>query len=152
VWECWLAFDLPDKGALRAVVGAGAEPAEPQVDVQFDAPGELTLKAVTSDDGVSHQTTAWPGTLRLVNTADHPAVVSPLVRLDGGSVPYRVAGAAGPLATAYRLRLEPGQAVTLQPDLSLLRIEPGRRELQVYVQGGLAYAPATWPLDVRMAR
>ena len=42
-----------------------------------------------------------------------------------------------------------GQTVTLQPDLSVLRIEPGRRELQVYVQGGLAYAPATWPLDVR---
>ena len=152
VWECWLAFDLPDKGALRAVVGTGAEPDEPQVDVQFDTPRALSLKVVTSDDGVSHQTTDWAGTLRLVNTADRTAVVSPLVRLDGGSVPYRVAEAPGPLATAYRLRLEPGQAVTLQPDLSVLRIEPGRRELQVYVQGGRAYAPATWPLDVRIAR
>ncbi len=82
----------------------------------------------------------------------HSAEIAPLVRLDGEVVSYCVVGESGPVASMYHLRLAPQQTVTLQLDLTGVRVEPGRRELQVYVKGGPALTPACWPLDVTVAR
>jgi len=142
VWDCLVALDLPDKGSVRAVVGTGSPPPLPDVAVRFAGPRALAVGPdfVVADD--------WKGSVDLTNRGPQTVEIMPLLRLDGEPVAYRVREEDGPLATAYRLRLAPRQRVTLQPDLLALRIEPGRRELQVYVTGGATGAPVCWPLDV----
>lgn len=153
VWICWLTFDLPDKGMLHAVVGTDTPPAEPSVTVHFVVPQGLVLKERASGDGVTYATAgAWFGAAQLQNVGQAAVEVTPLVRLDGSPIGYRVVEEAGPVATAYRLRLAPRQVLTLQLDLSAVRVAPGRRELQVYLQGGASQVPACMPLDVTVTR
>lgn len=142
VWDCRVAIDVPDKGTVRAVVGTGPPPPRPDIVVRFAGPRTLTIgpDCVVSDE--------WTGTVELLNRGPQAAEIMPLLRLDGEPVAYRVREEDGPLATAYRLRLAARQSVTLQPDLLALRIEPGRRELQVYLSGAATAAPVCWPLDV----
>ncbi len=153
VWECWLRFDLPDKGSLEAVVGCGAAPDEPAVEVRFEMPPALAMKRAQTAEGVACAAAAdFSGSVRLRNTGERAVEVGPLLRLDGELLAYRVAGEAGPLASVYRLRLAPQQMVALQPDLTAVRVAPGRRELQVYLKGGSGMSPACWPLDVTVSR
>jgi hypothetical protein len=152
IWECWVRFDLPDKGAARIVVGTGDHPAAPRCDVSFVGPATLAVTPMTSPDGLAYQRGAWDGRITIENTADTPAEITPLVRLDGSTIAYRVLEEQSPFAVAYRLRLNAGEAVSLQLDLTALKITPGRRELQVYLDGGLARVPTCWPLDVVPAR
>jgi hypothetical protein len=152
-WECWVRFDLPDKGVLEAVVGCGPAPAELAVEVRFDMPAALVVKNTLTADGVLCSAAVdWNGSIQLRNTGDRAVEVAPLVRLDGELLAYQVAAESGPLASVYRLRLAPQQTVALQPDLTGVRVAPGRRELQVYLKGGPGMAPACWPLDVTLAR
>lgn len=149
LWECRVMFDLPDKGSLRAVVGTGPPPAEAALRVRFEMPSTLRLGPAAEAEGEGVLAAMdWAGTVRLENGGDEAVTVGPLLRLDGESLAYRVVGEAGPFALAYRVRLAPGQSVALQPDLSAVRVAPGRRELQVYVKAGLALVPVCWPLDV----
>lgn len=142
VWDCRVALDLPDKGSVRAVVGTGAPPLLPDVAVRFAGPRALSVGPdfVVVDE--------WKGSVELTNRGPQTVEIMPLLRLDGEPVAYRVREEEGPLATAYHLRLAPRQRITLQPDMLALKIEPGRRELQVYVTGGATGAPVCWPLDV----
>lgn len=148
VWQARVRFDLPDRGAARIVVGTGPRPVQPTVNVLFEGARELRVRRIEAGEGEPGAAGPWSGVIRLENVGAEPAVVRPLLRLDGTPVAYRLLGADGPYVAAYRLRLAPGQGVALQPDLEVLRIRPGRRELQVYVEGGAALTPATWPLDV----
>lgn len=154
LWECHVACDLPDKGVARIAVGTGAPPVGPDVDVEFLMPPDLPLQPVINADGVSYLTVAggWVGLVQLQNMGAAPATVAPLVRLDGETLGYRVVEEPGPVASAYTLRLMPHQVLTLQLDLSACRIAPGRRELQVYLEGGPACAPVTTPLQVTILR
>jgi hypothetical protein len=153
MWECHLGFDLPDKGALRAVVVTGPEPPEPNVAVHFVMPSDMQLRAVASDESVSYLTAGgWVGLVQLQNMGDQPVFVTPLVRLDGEQVAYRVVEEPGPVASAYRLRLTPHQVLTLRLDLSACRVSAGRRELQVYLDGGAARTAHAAPLDVSIVR
>lgn len=149
LWECWVGFDLPDKGALRAVVGVGAEPAEPAIDVDFDVPRRVRVRTKNRPDkGVDYIAGGWRGMVYVHNTGGESVQVEPLVRLDGETVAYRVVGESGPYASAYRLRLGPDQTLALQLDLSVARVDPGRRELQVYLRRGVAQVPVCWPVEV----
>ena len=148
-WDCRVRFDLPEKAALRAVVGTGPAPAEPQIDVMFDSDLQLPLTRRAAGDGLSYL--AADSTLALVhlrNQATEPADVTPLLRLDGQTLCYTLLDEPGPLATAYRLRIAPGRTLTLQVDLTAARVRPGRRELQVYLKGTAAWRPFCYPLDV----
>jgi hypothetical protein len=149
MWECWISFNLPDKGALRAVVGVGDEPEAPNVDVRFDVPRRVEMKAVTAGDGVKYRTVADATPVVYVENRDDEAVtVEPVVRLNGETVAYKVVSEAGPFASAYRLRLRPQEPLALQLDLSIGRVDSGRQELQVYLRGGVAQEPICWPLEV----
>ena len=152
-WVCWLTFDLPDKSMLHAVVGTDTPPVDPSVNVHFVVPQRLALTTQASGDGVTYASAgAWFGAAQLQNVGDVTVEVTPLVRLDGSPIAYRVVEESGPMATAYRLRLAPRQVLTLQLDLSAIRVAPGRRELQVYLQGGASQVPACTPLDVSVTR
>ncbi len=149
IWECRLAFDLPDCGLLRAVVGTDAEPALPAVTVEFDGPAELLVHNEMDIDAVAWHVGVWPGTVRLSNRGPGAVEFTPLVRLDGQVLAYRVVSSVGPFAAAYRLRLQPGQTVELQIEVVTHRIRPGLRDLQVYVGGETGLVPACWPLTVK---
>lgn len=149
VWECEIRFGLPDKGALRAVVGTGSPPELPAVEVLFDVEGRLVLTRRETPDGIAYWSYGGqPLLVHLVNRETEPVTVTPLLRLDGETLAYVVLDAPGPPATGYRVRLAPGQTLTLQPDLSAIRVAPGRRELQVYLKGPPAWAPACCALDI----
>jgi hypothetical protein len=151
VWECRLRFDLPDKGSLRAVVGTGPEPPRADVQVRIGLPSSLQFAARASADGLRFCSASETSALVYVRNRGEGAVEArPLVRLDGDRVAYRLVNEEGPFATAYRLRLQPGEEVVLELDLSAVRVRPGRRELQVYLEGEQAYTPVCHPLDVEV--
>lgn len=146
-WDCSVRLDLPDKGAARITAGTEPAPQPPDLRVVFELPGAWSARA----DGGLVGAAESRGCVRLTNAGPATAQVAPLVRLDGSPVPYRLEGADGPVATAYRVRLEPGASVTLQPDWAAVTVAPGRRMLQVYLKGSpdwtvvshaLAIAPA----------
>ncbi|MGD8450644.1 MAG: hypothetical protein PVJ57_02400 [Phycisphaerae bacterium] len=148
-WDCRVAFDLPDRGALRAVVGTGPPPRQPDIEVVFDATAQLPLMRQVGKDGLSYVTSRGAIVLvHLRNRGTTPADFSPLIRLDGQTLGYVVLDEPGPTATAYRLRLGAGRTLTLHVDLTAARVTPGRRELQVYLKGGEAWWPACYPLEV----
>jgi len=146
---CRVRFDLPDKGALRAVVGCGPKPAMPDVEVAIDTPSTLRLRREVTEEGLAYLTASDAFALvNLRNRGTEPATVTPLIRLDGESLGYTVLEEPGPAAIAYRLRLGAGQVVTLQADLSAIRVGVGRQDLQVYLRGGPAWRAVCQPVDV----
>jgi hypothetical protein len=152
VWSCRVRFGLPDKGALHAVVGCGSPPTEPELDISFDVTPRLELARRQTPEGLTYLTpTDAIALVHLANRGTQIARVTPLIRLDGQTLAYVVLDEPGPPATAYQLRIAPGGLLTLQVDLSAIRVTAGRRELQVYLKGLTACAPATCPLEIRIA-
>lgn len=160
MWECHVAFDVPDKGSLRALVGTGPEPDLPTLGVRFELPNRVSARPTRhgdvrfASDGTDLRVdpTSCRGLVYIENRGDAVVETTPIVRLDGQSVAYRVANSDGPFASAYELRLAPREAFALQLDLPAVRVTPGRRELQVYLKMGPVQVPACWPLDVRVGR
>lgn len=152
MWDCRVRFDLPDKGALRGLVGCGPQPPTPALSVEFAGPQTLRLSRRVSPEGLVYQSlTNQAPVISVRNDGSAPLAVTPLVRLDGEPIAYRPVGQEAPeaqFATGYRLRLGPGMAVSLQLDLSAVRVSPGERELQVYVDDGPVMVPFCRPLEV----
>jgi hypothetical protein len=153
-WVCWVRFDLPGKGAVQALVGSGTQPpAPPAVNVHFLVGAELVMKQVQTAEGQTFlRADDWVGVLQLQNDGDTAVEVTPLVRLGGETLGYRVVEERGPVALAYRVELKPMQVVSLQLDMSAVRVGPGRHDLQVYFKGAPAMAPQTWPVKLRVSR
>jgi hypothetical protein len=148
-WECRVGFNLPDKGAAQALVGTGATPILPTWKVRFELPAVLRLAQQKSPEGLSYAAAGNVNALiYLTNTGAAAADVTPLLRLDGDTLSYKVVEETGPPAAAYALHIPPQGSVTLQPDLSALRAAAGRRELQVYMKGLPAWTPACQPLTI----
>jgi hypothetical protein len=152
-WECRVRFDLPDKGGLRAVAGSGPKPPVETVDVRFEIDATLRFRQHATPDALAFLSlTNDPPLVHLQNTGDEAVSVSPLVQLDGDPVAYRPLEADTAFATAYRLRLPPGKTVSLQLDMAAIRVAPGRRELQVYVEGSAAAVPFCHAVNVVVER
>jgi len=151
-WECRLRFDLPEKGNLRAVAGVGAAAPFPVVGVRFETWDTLQFRRQSAPSGLTfYSQVNEPPVVHLRNQGDALLTVSPLARLDGDPVAYRPLEADGQFATAYRLQLAPGEMVSLQLDLSAVRVTPGRRELQVYLDLGDALVPYCHTVTVVVA-
>lgn len=148
VWECHVSFDLPGRGALRAVVGLGPPPPMLNVSVRFATPPEVAFARFENADGTRFESSDLRPIINLTNNGDREIVVSPIVRLDGNTIAYRRLNRAGPYALSYRVKLKPDSGTALQLDFSALRVTPGRRELQLYLKGGPAWAPICHPLDI----
>ena len=148
-WECRVRLDLPDKGALWAVAGSGPKPEPPAVSVRFDTEEAIRFRQCVTPEGLTFlRLTSAPPVVYVNNDGDVATEVSPLARLDGDPVAYRPLTGDARFATAYRLRLQPGERLALQLDLSAARVAPGRRELQVYVRGAGGGAPFCRAVDV----
>ena len=149
LWECRVGFDLPDKGARRIVVGIGPKPTLPEVEVMFDVSSRLRLERKQTGEGLTYLSrTDGSALIHLRNSSAEAATITPLLRLDGQTLAYVVLDEPGPAATACRLRIAPKATLTLQADLTVIRVSSGRRELQVYLKGPPAWWPACHPLEV----
>ena len=149
LWECFVRFDLPDKGTLRGLIGTGPEPPELNIDISLSGSSRIRLAERRTEDGVAYLShTGEPIVLRVKNRGTEAVELEPLLRLDGSAISYRIAGAAGPFASAYVLPLAPGEETVLQLDFSALRVRPGRRALQVYSRGAVAWAPLWVPVEI----
>lgn len=148
VWECHVSFDLPGRGALRAVVGLGPPPPTLNVSVSFATPPEVAFARFENADGTRFESSDLRPIINLTNNGGRAIAVSPIVRLDGNTIAYRRLNRAGPYALSYRMTLEPDGGSALQLDFSALRITAGRHELQLYLKGGPAWAPICHPLDI----
>jgi hypothetical protein len=149
LWECRVRFGLPDKGALEALAGSGPEPPRVILDVRFEVGRRLRFRSEVTSTGLTFQTLTSPAPLVQVrNVGNRPVEISPLVRFDGDAIAYRLLNANATFATAYRLRLRPGESSGLELDLSAVRVTPGRRELQVYLRGPAAMVPSCHAVNV----
>lgn len=125
---CWVEFDLPARGVLRAQVGVDDPPTPPAVSVTWQMPKVL-------DDGAT-------GTIELVNRGDQPVRVRPLLRAGGDPAPYGLLEPAAPAGTAYTLNLQPGRPVRLTVAGAHLPSSTTREALHLYLTGG----PVWWPI------
>lgn len=154
-WDCRIAFDLPDKGTLQAIVSTNPLPPEPHLQVRFDLPPKLRLQRVNLPAGSSFLEAAeGSGRVQISNTGTETATVTARVRLDGQVVAFAVDADNRPPAAACRLSLPPGTQSTLRLDISASTFLPGPRTLQVILDDGTAWSPVchTLELSVQPAR
>ena len=150
-WEAWVRLDLADLATARVLVGSDAPGPSPPWAVKIDAPEELTLSRGVSPDGVTYLSTASEAvTIEIANRGATAATTTPIVKLDGRRLAYRVLGVAEQPHLLRRMRIEPGQLVHLQPDLSAIRVDSGRRTLQVYLAGADVVTPHVRPVEIRI--
>ena len=148
-WMCRVAFDLPEKGSLRALVGSVLEPRQAECSVSYEVDRMLHFKRFNTATGLSFLQLVGPApTIHITSHGPTPLTVAPLVRLDGDLLAYRPLEGQAPFATAYRPRIKPGETISLRLDLSAVRVAPGRRELQVYLEGLDAVVPYCQPIEV----
>jgi hypothetical protein len=151
-WDVTIALDLPDKGAARAVVGTGDAPEVPTIVAEYDGPGRLRLRRTTTAGGSFYEADSRALRIGLKNVGPGTALISPIVRLDGETIPYRVADTDAPAVITCSLSLSAGESVGLEPDISLDRPAVGLRELQVYLRAGDVDAPICFPLQIVVER
>ena len=133
-WECRVGFDLPDKGAVCVMCGSGPEPQTEDLSVAFQTPDNLPFHAEATALGLPYfRLQAETPVISVMNNGTRRTDLSPLVRLDGELLAYRPRDGGTDFATAYRLFLNPGESVELEIDMSAVRVTPGRRDLQVYL-------------------
>lgn len=151
-WICRVRVSVPDGGARSFVVGAdGPAPASCPAVVQIGGPTRLTFVTESSADGVTYQRLLGePPSVFVSAAGGQSSAVTPLLRLDGNPVAYRVAGSDLPYALAHTLRLSAGQRLTLQVDMSAVRVRSGRRSVQLYWKGASQWPPVWQPLDIEV--
>lgn len=149
-WRCDVRFDLPQQGVLRALVGVGEAPRAPAVRIRYDGPPRVELRRTESRDGVRYLDGGHVRAAFVVDNTDPAAAlcVTPQVRLAGDRLAYAVDD--GPAAGASRLVLPPGASAVLRVDMSAIRVEAGRRELQLYLEGLPTLTAFVAPLMVRV--
>jgi hypothetical protein len=147
-WECRLAFDLPEKSALRALIGTSAPPPEAAARIGFDLPSQIAVSTERSPQrGLLQPLQKSPLEVTITNVTDAPLDCSPLVRLDGDVVPWRIDGRTRDFVLTAALRIEPRETLRLRLDFSDARVRPGRRSLIVYVNDGQTLTPVTREFD-----
>lgn len=128
-WACEVAFDLPDKGAVRIVASMNAAdlPPAPPIAVAFEGSRNWAFTAETTDFGLNYFSSRAPAQLKLTNQSETTQSCWPVIRLNGAKLhPDRKVVPRVPML------LKPGQTVSLPLMLNLRRVSPGAHELQVY--------------------
>lgn len=152
-WRCRVAFDLPEKSSLRVTVGTGRAPQRPTVNVRFEVPREMPVVERCTPTGLRYYSSVpgWMGLIHLHNRGTEVATVLPMLRLDGGPLPYEVLGEKGGSALGYRLRLGPEERATLRVDCSAIHVRPGGRSMQIYLRDSWGWEPRHFALSVEEA-
>ena len=128
-WACDVAYDLPDKGAVRIVATANPEDIAPAlpIDVAMDGPKDWSFAPATTNFGLSYFESNSVASVKLTNRSSTRITCWPVIQINGGQInPDPKACPKLPLA------IEPGKTVTMPLVLNLRRVSPGKHALQVH--------------------
>ncbi|MCZ6683984.1 MAG: metallophosphoesterase [Planctomycetota bacterium] len=128
-WACDVAFDLPDKGAVRIVASTGSSDVPPPlpITVGIEGPSEWRFSSRTTDFGMTYFHSDAEVSVKLTNRAKEAVTCWPVIRVNGSKIhPTRSACPRLPIT------LQPSESISLPLVLNLRRVSPGPHVLQVY--------------------
>lgn len=128
-WACEVAFNLPNKGAVKLVASTNPDeiPSAVPVTAAIDGPSTWSFTSKDSNIGVSYFDSPTHVNLKLSNTSNASITCWPVLRVNGNQInPDRSAVPRMPVT------IEAGKTVTLPLALNLRRVSPGPQKLQVY--------------------
>jgi len=128
-WACEVAFDLPEKGAVKIVAAAAPEDIPPPLPVvaTLSGPRDWTFAAKSTDFGMSYFDCEAEVALELTNPGASPRTVWPVVRVNGSQVHLDRT-----VAPRLPLTLKAGETLSIPLALSLRRVSPGPHTVQVH--------------------
>lgn len=128
-WACDVAFDLPEKGAVKLMATSAPEDVPPPLPVvaAISGPRDLIFAAKTTDFGMSYFDCDAKVALELTNSGASPQTVWPVVRINGAQMHLDRS-----IAPRLPLTLGAGQTLSIPLMLSLRRVSPGPHTVQVY--------------------
>lgn len=128
-WACDVAFDLPDKGAVRIVASTDPAniPPRPPIDVALDGPTDWSFTPASTDFGLSYFSCDAKVAIKLTNRSDRATVCWPVIRVNGQKLhPDRSVFPRMPI------EIDPGKTVSVPVVLNLRRVSTGKHVLQVH--------------------
>ncbi|MCZ6698425.1 MAG: hypothetical protein O7D94_05775 [Planctomycetota bacterium] len=128
-WACDVAFDLPDKGAVRIVASTGPSNVPPPlpIAVGIEGPSEWRFSSRTTDFGMTYFHSDAEVSVKLTNRAKEAVTCWPVIRVNGSKIhPTRSACPRLPIT------LQPSESISLPLVLNLRRVSPGPHVLQIY--------------------
>ncbi len=128
-WACDVAFDLPDKGAVRIVAAADPEDVAPAlpIEVALDGPREWNFAPATTDFGLTYFTSNAGASLKFTNNSKSHITCWPVICVNGGQI-----NPDPKVCPKLPLSLEPGKTLSVPLVLNLRRVSPGKHALQVH--------------------
>ena len=128
-WACEVAYDLPDKGAVRIVASVNPSDVPPPmpVKVELDGPREWRFSPRTTGFGLSYFESNDTVRLKLTNQAKASLSCWPVVRVNGSQLHLDRS-----VVSRLPLTLSPGQTWSAPLVLNLRRVSPGPHKLQIY--------------------
>lgn len=145
-WDCRVRFSLPARGGVHFTVGADSQPPPTAISTRIDVADVVEFE---TDDSGRLSARRASGLVLLENRGGEPATVRVQLRLAGEPLAFR-AGDAPDFVTAARLTLAAAGTLILRPDMSAIRVAPGLREMQVYVEDEYSLTPTVKAIEVRV--
>jgi len=154
-----VALDLPDKSAVKVAAAcgtaAGRIPAPLPVRFALSGPTELVFSQVRHPSGLQFFTSKQKLTLAMENVSRQPVELQLQVKLDGQQLilqPPTTAPSAKkpPDHKPGIITLAAGQKHNRRIALNLLRLDPGKHSLQVYVLNDPLKRVTAFPLQIAM--
>lgn len=127
-WGCEVAYDLPDKGAVRIMAAADAKdiPSAPPITIELDGPREWTFKRQRTDFGLSFFESTDKIAVKLTSTASRDITAWPVVRVNGAQLHPDPA-----VISRMPLTIKPGETITMPLAVNLRRVSPGSHKVQI---------------------
>lgn len=127
-WGCEVAYDLPDKGAIRIVASNDAAdvPAAPPIVAQIDGPAEWTFSRRATDFGLTYFESKADVSIKLTNKASVDLACWPVIRVNGAQLHLDPE-----VVSRLPLTIKAGESLTVPLALNLRRVSPGPHKVQV---------------------
>lgn len=145
-WDCRVRFSLPARGGVGFTVGAGSQPSVAAITARIDVADMVEFE---TDDSGRLPARRAPGVVLLENRGAASATVRVQLRVAGEPLAFRAADSPD-FVTAARLTLAAAETLILRPDMSAVRVAPGLREMQVYVEDEYSLTPTVKAIEVRV--
>ncbi len=146
-WACEVAFDLPDKSAVRIIASLNASdiPLVPPVDVELVGAGTWNFVPRSTDFGLTYFECTAEAALKLTNRGGSGITCWPVVRVNGSQLHFDPT-----VVSRLPLVLESKQSLSLPLLLNLRRVNSAGHELQVYFLDDPLCRLHTFDVELRM--
>lgn len=128
-WACEVAYDLPDKGAVRVVASTNPEDVPPPmpISVKLEGASQWSFSSKVTDFGLAYFECGVSPRLRLTNQSRASVTCWPVIRVNGAQL-----HADRSSISRMPLTLMGGESVSVPLVLNLRRVSPGNHKLQVH--------------------